>query len=115
MSNTGYTWGAENASRGDLDGNGTIEGYVCGYGYSIHIHVQLYEKVEGSYVIVSPSGYWMTDDDVSVKAETGSTSAIPTTATARCSRFYYVILCPRYNTDIQLIIHRIPQPPGLAC
>ena len=83
MSNTGYTWGAENASRGDLDGNGTIEGYVCGYGYGIHIHVQLYEKVEGSYVIVNPSGYWMTDDDgIPVKAETGSTSATPSTATS---------------------------------
>ena len=80
MSNTGYTWGAESASRGDLDGNGTIGGYVCGYGYGVHLHIQLYVNDD----IVNPADYWIRNSaGIPIKAETTSTTTcdIPTAAT----------------------------------
>ena len=80
MSNTGYTWGKENSTRGDLNGDGTIGGYVCGYGFGVHVHVQLYVNDE----IVNPADYWIRNrSGIPIKAETTSTSTcdLPDSAT----------------------------------
>ncbi|MBI4406876.1 MAG: right-handed parallel beta-helix repeat-containing protein [Candidatus Kerfeldbacteria bacterium] len=86
VSNTGYTWTTEGSTaitgRGDLDGDGIFGETVCGYGYAYHLHLQLYENNGTGDVIVDPADYWIRDDNGNpVKAETGSTSATPGTAT----------------------------------